>query len=118
MTSKNMYCVKSSYTLHEVIEVIDANQDRVVVVLNDAEKVISVISQGDIIRALVSGISLYAQIGTIVRPSFYYSKEKDMERAYKIFKKSQITMLPVLDEDFHLVDIINLQDIYNYLEGK
>lgn len=112
------YCVRENYTIKEVIEVIDANQDRVALVLNDSDRVVALVSQGDIIRALTSGCSLYSQIGGIARPSFYYGRERDMERAYAIFKKSQITMLPILDEEFHLVDVINLQDIYNYLEEK
>ena len=118
----NQYCekysVRESYTIKEVIEVIDANQDRVAVVMNDNDRVIGVVSQGDIIRALTSGVNLYAQVSTIIRPSFLYETKRDMERAYSIFKRTQITMLPILDEEFHLVDIINLKNIYAYLEMR
>lgn len=114
----NKYCVRADYTIKEAIEVIDANQDRVAVVLNKSDKVIGVVSQGDLIRALISGVNLYSQVETIVRPSFFYLEERNLEKAYAIFKKTQITMLPILDQEFHLVDVINLQDIYQYLEEK
>lgn len=114
----NKYCVRADYTIKEAIEVIDANQDRVAVVLNKSDKVIGVVSQGDLIRALISGVNLYSQVETIVRPSFFYLEERNLEKAYTIFKKTQITMLPILDQEFHLVDVINLQDIYQYLEEK
>ena len=114
----NKYCVRADYTIKEVIEVIDANQDRVAVVLSKNDKVIGVVSQGDIIRALVSGGNLYSQVETLVKPSFFYLVGRDLEKAYSIFKKTQITMLPILDEDFYLIDVINLQDIYRYLEER
>lgn len=112
------YCVRENYTVKEALEVIDANQDRVALVLDKNDKVVAVVSQGDILRSLAGGGNLYAQVATIVRPSFMYLAEKDMEKAYKMFKKTQITMLPIVDEDFHLVEVLNLQDIYEYLENR
>ena len=45
------YCVLRSYTLKETIDQIDENHDRVVMVVNEKNKVIGVVRQGDIIRA-------------------------------------------------------------------
>ena len=112
------YCVKEDYTIKETLEVIDANKDRVVVVTGKEDKVVGIVSQGDILRALVGGGDFYARVATIVKPSFLYLKENDMERAYEIFKKTQITMLPVVDEQYQLMDVITLKDIYEYLEER
>lgn len=112
------YCVKEDYTIKEALEVIDANKDRGVVVIGKEDKVIGIVSQGDILRALIGGGDLYARVATIVKPSFLYVNEKDMLKAYQVFKKTQITMLPVINEECRLIDVITLKNIYEYLEER
>jgi len=112
------YFVKQTFTIKEVMEEFEINQERVAVVVNEKEKVVGVISQGDIVRALVSGISMYTNICSIVKPSFLYVNSFDLDRAYKLFRKHKITMLPVVDKGFILQAVITLDDIYAYLEGR
>jgi len=116
--SMEKYFVKQTFTIKEVMEEFEINQERVAVVVNEKEKVVGVISQGDIVRALVSGISMYTNICSIVKPSFLYVNSFDLDRAYKLFRKHKITMLPVVDKGFILQAVITLDDIYAYLEGR
>lgn len=112
------YCIKRGYTIKEAIEGISSNKDRIAVVLNSGGKVIGVVSQGDIIRALVSGKSIYSKVDDIIRSDFLYLNSRDMEKACKLFRKLKITLIPVVDEEFKLLDIIVLEDVYRYLEEK
>ena len=54
----------------------------------------------------------------MIRPDFLYLNSRDMARAYTLFRKLKITLLPVVDNEFQLTDIINMDDIYSYMEGK
>lgn len=110
------YCIYKSYTIKETIDKIDESHDRVVLVLNDEEKIIGVVSQGDIIRALSSGKNLYSRVEGIIRPGFLYLNIRDMKQAYQMFKKKKITLIPIVDKEFNLIDVITLKDIYKYLE--
>ncbi len=74
-------------------------------------------SQGDIIRGIISGKDLYSHVDAILRPNFFYLNDRDMEQAYRLFRKHKISLLPVVDEDFKLQSVINMDDIYEYLEG-
>lgn len=112
------YCIKQDYTIKEAIESINRNKDRIAIVTNNEDKVIGVVSQGDIIRALTFGKSLYSRVADIIKSDFLYLNNRDMEEAYRLFRKLNITLLPVVDEGFCLVDVIVLNDIYVYLEGK
>lgn len=114
----NKYCIHKSYTIKEAIDKIDESHDRVALVVNDDEKIIGVVSQGDIIRALSSGKSLYARVEGIIQPGFLYLLDKNMKKAYEIFRKKKITLLPVVDEDYGLKDVVTLENIYKYLEGE
>ena len=109
-------CIGQDYTIREAIERIDGSKNRAAIVLNTEQGVVGIVSQGDIIRALLSGKSLYARINTMLRPDFYYLNDRDLPRAYHLFKKIKITLLPVVDERFRLKSIITMDDIYQYLE--
>lgn len=112
------YCISKDYTIKEAIEHIDRNRDRVAIVRNLEKKVIGVVSQGDIIRALISGKSLYTRVERILRSNFLYLNENDIEEAYKLFRKIKITLLPIVDDEFYLTGIINMDNIYQYMEEK
>lgn len=117
MKDLNKFIVFESYTINEVIETFRNNHERVSIVLNDNNKVIGVISQGDIISALSDGVSLYSNISQIINKSFFYLNDKDLEKAYKFFKDKQISLLPIVTNNFVLMDIITIKDIFNYLES-
>ncbi len=112
------YCVGMKYTIKEVLDQFDCRNDRVAIVIDDEDRVVGVISQGDILRALASGIGLYANVSDIIHSSYLHLYERDMNKAYAIFKKKKITLLPVIDENNKLLDVINLDDIFTYLESK
>ncbi len=112
------YCVKEQYTIKEVLEQFESYNNRVAIVTNDTNKVIGVVSQGDILRALSAGRNLYTPVNQIIQNSFLHLYEKDMEKAYPIFKKKQISLLPVINHNNELIDFITIDDIYQYLENK
>lgn len=112
------YCVGEFYTIKEVLEQFESSNDRVAIVVNSSDKVIGVVSQGDILRALSSGSNLYVQVNQIIRSSFLHLYTKNMEEAYTIFKKKKITLLPVINYDNELIDVITLDDIFEYLDNR
>ena len=114
----NKYCIRMDYTIKEAIECIDASKNRAAIVLDDNSKVAGIISQGDIIRALSSGKNLYTRVDSMIRSDFLYMNEKNMKKAYALFRKTKITLMPIVDENFYLIDIINMDDIYEYMEAK
>lgn len=116
--SMSKYCVNERYTIKEVLEQFESYNNRVAIVTNDSNKVIGVVSQGDILRALSAGTGLFVPVKQIIRSSFLHLYEKDLPKAYPIFKKKKISLLPVVDHNNELIDLITLEDIYDYLESK
>ena len=114
----NDYTVSEDYTLKEVMESFERNYDRVSIVVNENNKVIGVVSQGDLIKALASGMSIFTKVGQIMKESFFYLNEKNMEEAYKVVKDKKITLIPIVDKNYILQDVIVLDDIFDYLEKR
>lgn len=110
--------MKEHYTIKEVLEQFESYNNRVAIVTGGSNKVIGVVSQGDILRALSAGQNLYTPVNQIIRSSFLHLYEKDLEKAYPIFKKKRISLLPVVDHSNKLIDFITIDDIYNFLENK
>lgn len=112
------YCVNESCTIREVLEQFESSNDRVAIVVSASGKVVGVVSQGDILRALSAGTNLYVQIRQIIKSSFLHLYSRDMEEAYAIFKKKKITLLPIVSYENVLMGVITLDDIFEYLENR
>lgn len=112
---KDDLCITKNFTIRETIDAIRNSENRGVIVLADNGKVCGFVSQGDILEALLHNISLYASVSTILKPNFYYSKDNDLQKVLPIFKKKLITVLPIVDDDFILQDVVTLYDIMEYI---
>lgn len=112
------YTVSEEYTLKEVMMSFEENNERAAIVINKNNLVIGIISQGDIVKALVRGIGIYTMVKQVVRPSYLYLTERDLAQAYQIFKETKISLLPVIGDNSELVSVITLDDIFEYLEGS
>lgn len=108
---KENLCITQNYTILETIDAIKNSNNRGVIVLNEKGKVCGFISQGDILEALIQEISLYSPVSNILRPNFFYSKDKDLKKIFPYFKEHLITVMPIVDDNFVLQDVVTLKDI-------
>jgi len=106
------YVVTVSATLIQTVEKIQSNRSRAVFVI-DNEKVIGVVSEGDIMRALLKGINIHAPITSFLEYSFKYLTEVDLNKAFNLIKKHLFTLVPVVDNEFRLKSIITVSQILN-----
>ena len=112
------FCVTRNYTIMEVMQVFERNKERGVIVLGEGGKACGFLSMGDIIYALVDGKNMYSQIGQICNPSFLYLREKDYEKALDIFKKRNVSLIPIVDEEMYPTEVITVRELFNKMELK
>ena len=113
----SIYCVTPSYTLKQALDQINENHNRNVFVVNRG-KVVGILSQGDAVRALCQGANILQPVSGLYSPSFYYLRLRDMDAAKALVKDKGITLIPVVDEDFSLVDVITPADVIASLERE
>jgi len=113
-----IYCIHETETILNAIERIEGNNMRTIFVLNDSDKVVGVVSQGDILRALILGTTLYVQVNKIMTTSFTYLKRKDFDKAIELFRTKYYSLIPVLSDDFKLKDVILFTDVITHLVPK
>lgn len=79
-------------------------------VIDDSQRLVGTLTDGDIRRGLIYGAELSDAVSTIMHIDFKYILELEFEVAkLKEFRDKSIFFIPVLDNEHHIVDIVNLK---------
>ncbi len=104
------FTIPLSGTLLDAVEVMEHNHSRCAVVM-DTDKVVGVISEGDVMRALLRSADIRAPIKSFMNVGFRYLEGKDHDKALELIRRHGISLVPIVDSELHLVDVITLIDI-------
>jgi CBS domain-containing protein len=99
------YTISEHELIAQAIEIIDYNNTRCVIVINETNKVVGILSEGDILRAILKGVSIMSPVKSIMVTNFKYLLTYDDEKIKFFFKKG-ITLIPILNEQNNLIDIV------------
>lgn len=88
-----------------------APEPLVLFVLDDENKMVGTLTDGDTRRALIKGASTSDKVETIMHCDFNFLRVEELEnvKELKRQKELQMKLVPVLDKDMHIVEIINLE---------
>jgi predicted transcriptional regulator len=106
----SQYQIDCSDTLLNAAKAISLNKSRCVVVTTNG-KSIGIFSEGDLIRALLKGSDIHSKLKPYINHGLIFLEDKNLQKALRIFKKNEITFLPVLSNNLELLDVILLGDI-------
>ena len=119
MISFEHHCVKHNDTILLALAKLDKLSwlDMVVFVLNDKVQVVGTLTDGDIRRALLRGLNLSANVSEAMKTGFAFmsTTEKDHTSTINTYRKRNITVVPLLDENNHLIRIYNLKKMHSIL---
>ena len=121
MTGFSEFVVPQNATLLDAVQRIQGNHSRAVMVTEregEEDKIIGVISEGDVMRALLHGVDVHAPLEGFLRPDFKFLRERDLAQALRLFSRFGITMVPVVDPHFRLLDVVTLRDVLEEAEIK
>ncbi|WP_061320783.1 nucleotidyltransferase family protein [Clostridium botulinum] len=110
--------VYSNYSIKDSLQILDKGAKGIVIVVDKDKKLIGTVTDGDIRRAILKGISLNECIVNIMNKSpISIKQETSREKAKEIIIKNGIKDLPIVDENNNIVDMITINDII-LPEGK
>ena len=83
----------------------------VLFVLDENKRMVGTLTDGDSRRALINGASVDDKVEIIMHRNFKYMKFEAINdvREIKRLKDQKMKLVPVLDKDMHIVEIINLE---------
>ena len=88
-----------------------APEPLVLFVLDDNNRMVGTLTDGDSRRALINGATVGDKVENIMHRNFNYMKFEAIEDVREIKRQKDLKMklVPVLDKDMHVVEIINLE---------
>jgi CBS domain-containing protein len=107
------YIIQSDSTILDAAMAIKNNKSRCILV-NDKHKVLGVLSEGDILSALIDGNNSFTKVSDVYNKNVKYLLKDDIHKAFNILKKFGISLLPVLSKNFRVKGIYTI----NYILEK
>ena len=82
----------------------------VLFVVDEGNHMVGTLTDGDSRRALIAGASVYDKISKIMHRNFNYMRSEDIKNVKEIRRQKELLMklVPILDNDHHILDIIDL----------
>ncbi len=108
------FTISETQLIEQAIELIELNHSRCVIVINNNNKVVGVLSEGDVLRAILKGVSIKSPIKNVMVTNFKYLFDHDHNKIMGWFKKG-ITLIPILTDNNELK---NLVIFTQYFENK
>lgn len=83
----------------------------VLFVLDEKERMVGTLTDGDSRRALIGGASINDSVENVMHRNFNYMKVEAIDdvKEIKHQKEMKMKLVPVLDKNMHIVEIINLE---------
>jgi len=105
--------INQGITLIEALEKINSlnPEPLVLFVLDDNQRMVGTLTDGDSRRALIAGASVIDKVEKIMHRNFNFISIEDLDDVKEIKRQKDLKMklVPVLDKDNHIVEIINLE---------
>lgn len=110
---ENIHIIHEDKTLLEALGQINtlAPEPLVLFVVDDQQHMVGTLTDGDSRRALIAGASVNDTIDKVMLRNFCYMRLDDIDNVQEIRHQKQMKMklVPILDEERHIVEIINLE---------
>lgn len=105
--------ISQSITLLDALKTICSlpPEPLVLFVVDEDNKMVGTLTDGDSRRALIAGASVNDKVENVMHRYFNYMKAEDVDNVKEIKhqKEMKMKLVPVLDENKHIIDIINLE---------
>lgn len=91
-------------------------KDAILFVVDESDKLIGSLTDGDVRRGLIKGISIDQPINSIIQnnPRFIRKGERDIQKIIK-YREGNFRIIPILENDNKVVNVINFREILSYL---
>lgn len=113
------YIIHQNQTLLEALTQINALRQGplVLFVLDDEERMVGTLTDGDARRALIAGSNVQEKAGVVMHTSFNFIREGEGNIVAQLHRQRELHMklVPILDQNNRISDIINLEEFITKL---
>lgn len=110
---ENRHLFPQDKTLLEALSVINglSPEPLVLFVIDDEKRMVGTLTDGDSRRALITGALVNDPVTKIMHRGFNYISIDNVEDVFELRRQKELNMklVPILDKEHHIVEIINLE---------
>jgi len=106
--------IQPNATIKEAMELLSETSEKVLLVIDEENKMIGTLTDGDIRRHILKDQNLTGSINDVYRrnPIFVFQEELNVDELKKIFIEKSITLIPILDQNRKLVDYFTWEKVF------
>lgn len=98
-------CIEPNTNLHDAMEII-MRTGQMIAMVTDNNKLVGILTDGDVRKALLSNASMHEAVGKFMNTSFIAIRENiSNSSAFEIMKTNDVRHLPVVDDSGKLIDM-------------
>ncbi|WP_276091114.1 nucleotidyltransferase family protein [Pedobacter sp. JY14-1] len=113
MKDRNQHIVKSNQPARAALKALDILADsvsRTLFVVNEENRLLGSLTDGDIRRGLLNGLEISDPVAAFMNINFKFLREADSDfQQIRLFREADINLIPVTDDSFQLLDILDLK---------
>ena len=114
-----MYILQSTKTVREALKALQEQQSVILTlfIVNEQQQMVGTLTDGDVRRYLINGGQLEDSVSKAMNCQFkcFTLADKDVVNQVRQFKSKGIKLVPVLDENGHIVDVYDLVNFHSHL---
>ncbi|AEJ18674.1 sugar phosphate nucleotidyltransferase [Gracilinema caldarium] len=118
--NEKVIIIKESARIKDALKLIDSNSEGLLFVVDNKNKLIGALSDGDIRRALISGKSLVDTIDDIYNknPFYIFNDEYNEEYVKEVMVKNRYEVVPIINSSFFIEAYVTWDDLLSTDEYK
>jgi len=99
-------------TIREALSVIDEGAAEIAFVVDQEDRVLGTVTDGDIRRGLLRGLSLDATVDDVVNRNYFaVAPQTPRAEVLDLMRARTLAQIPILDDEYHLVGLHLLREI-------
>lgn len=107
--------VQENATIIDAMRLIDKNAKGILILVDDENRILGTITDGDIRRLILDGKSVKSPIINLYNKDFIYVNENTSINVVKqYFIENKIKFIPVVDKNKKIIDYYEIDDFINY----
>jgi len=104
--------ISSTQPILEAMRIIDTSALQIALVIDESERLIGVVTDGDVRRGILDGVGLEQPVSRIMYRHYTSAgKAESQEELIEIMKTKQLLQIPIVDESGHVIDLKLLVDL-------